>query len=77
MSKAWRVVITIVLIAVLFATVCIGVGLLTGANFSRVYSIFNSRYNVEANYNMYFDYFTKDLFNYLTKDLFNWFISLF
>ncbi len=69
MSKAWRVVITIVLIAVLFATVCIGVGLLTGANFTRVYSVFNSRYNFEANYNTYY--------NYLTKDLYNWFISLF
>jgi hypothetical protein len=69
MSKAWRVVITIVLIAVLFATVCVGVGLLTGANFSRVYSVFNSRYNVEANYNVYY--------NWLTNDVYNWFISLF
>ena len=69
MSKAWRVVITIVLIAVLFATVCIGVGLLTGANFTRVYSVFNSRYNFEANYNAYY--------NWLTNDLYNWFLSLF
>lgn len=69
MSKAWRVVITIVLIAVLFATVCVGVGLLTGANFSRVYSVFNSRYNVEANYSVYY--------NWLTNDVYNWFISLF
>ena len=69
MSKAWRVVITIVLIAVLFATVCVGVGLLTGANFSRVYSVFNSRYNVEANYSAYY--------NWLTNDVYNWFISLF
>ena len=69
MSKAWRVVITIVLIAVLFATVCVGVGLLTGANFSRVYSVFNSRYNVEANYSTYY--------NWLTNDVYNWFISLF
>ena len=35
MSKAWRAVITIVLVAVLFATVCVGVGLLTGADFLR------------------------------------------
>ena len=69
MSKAWRVVITIVLIAVLFATVCVGVGLLTGANFSRVYSVFNSRYNVEENYSVYY--------NWLTNDVYNWFISLF
>ena len=42
MSRAWRAVVTIVLIAILFATVCVGVGLLTGADFPRVYSVFNS-----------------------------------
>ena len=65
MSRAWRVIITIVLIAVIFATVCIGVGLLTGADFSRIYSVFDNRYNVEMYY------------KYVTEDLFNWFISLF
>ena len=65
MSKAWRVVITIVLIAVLFATVCVGVGLLTGANYSRVYSVISSRYNLEMYY------------NWLTVDVYNWVLSLF
>ena len=65
MSRAWRVVITIVLIAVLFATVCIGVGLLTGADFSRVYSVFNNKYNV----GMYYEW--------LTVDVYQWFLSLF
>ena len=50
MSRAWRVIITIVLIAILFATVCVGVALLTGADFSRVYSVFNNKYNVEMAY---------------------------
>lgn len=65
MSRAWRVVITIVLIAVIFATVCVGVGLLTGADFSRIYSVFDNRYNVEMYY------------RYVTVDLYNWFIGLF
>ena len=65
MSRACRVVITIVLIAVLFATVCIGVGLLTGADFSRVYSVFNNKYNV----GMYYEW--------LTVDVYQWFLSLF
>jgi hypothetical protein len=65
MSRAWRVIITIVLIAVIFATVCVGVGLLTGADFSRIYSVFDNRYNVEMYY------------KYVTEDLYNWFISLF
>ena len=64
MSRAWRVVITIVLIAVIFATVCVGVGLLTGADFSRIYSVFDNRYNVEMYY------------RYVTVDLYNWFIGL-
>ena len=65
MNKAWRVILTIVLIAVIFATVCIGVGLLTGADVSRIYSVFDNRYNVR----MYYEY--------VTVDLYNWFISLF
>ena len=65
MSRAWRVLITIVLIAVIFATVCVGVGLLTGADFSRIYSVFDNRYNVEMYY------------RYVTVDLYNWFIGLF
>ncbi|MBQ6372289.1 MAG: hypothetical protein IJJ22_04120 [Oscillospiraceae bacterium] len=65
MSRVWRAVVTIVLIAILFATVCVGVGLLTGADFSRVYSVFNSKYNVEMYY------------NWLTVDVYQWFLSLF
>ncbi len=65
MSKAWRVVITVVLIAVIFAMVCIGVGLLTGADISRIYSVFDSRYDIEMYY------------NYVTVDLYNWFLGLF
>ena len=65
MSTAWRVIITIVLIAILFATVCVGVALLTGADFSRVYSVFNNKYNVEMYY------------KWLTVDVYQWFLSLF
>ena len=65
MSRAWRVIITIVLIAILFATVCVGVALLTGADFSRAYSVFNNKYNVEM-----YD-------KWLTVDVYQWFLSLF
>ena len=65
MSRAWRVIITIVLIAIQFATVCVGEALLTGADFSRVYSVFNNKYNVEMYY------------KWLTVDVYQWFLSLF
>jgi len=44
MAKAWRVVIIIVLVAMLFGFVGIGVGVMTGANMERVFSMFTSRY---------------------------------
>lgn len=47
MKKVWRVVILIVLIAMLFGALCLGVGILTGADTSRIYSILNNRYNLD------------------------------
>lgn len=61
MSKVWRVIVSIVLIAVLFGTVCIGVGLLTGADISRIYTRVDRLYNVK----MYYDWLTVDVFNWL------------
>ena len=49
MKKAWRVVLTIVLIAVLLGAVCVGVGLITGADFARLYNVLDERYNVTSN----------------------------
>jgi len=46
MAKAWRVVIIIVLIAVILGSVLIGVGMMTGANFERLYGTVAERYNL-------------------------------
>lgn len=46
MSKIWRVVTTIVLIVLLLAVVCVTVGFMTGAEFSRISQTFHSQYNI-------------------------------
>lgn len=64
MSTVWRIIISIVLIAVLFGTVCIGVGLLTGANLPRIYNRIDSVYNLKAYY------------DWLTVDVYQWALSM-
>ena len=55
MSKAWKIVISIVLIAILLGAVCIGVGMLTGADMERIYNILDKRYMV----GQYYQWFTE------------------
>lgn len=53
MSKGWKVVGTIFLVALLLGAVCIAVGIFTGADYDRIYSVFDARYHVT----MYLEYF--------------------
>ena len=50
MKKGWRVVISIVMIAVLLGAVCVGVGMLTGADISRIYSVLDKRFMITQYY---------------------------
>jgi len=52
MKKAWRIVIAIVLVCVLLGAVCIGVGMITGADMERIYSVLDDRYHLT----MYYQY---------------------
>ena len=56
MKEAGRIVLTIVLIAVLLGAVCVGVGLMTGADTMRVYSTLDERYNISGRYEAYSQY---------------------
>ena len=47
MSKGWRVVLTVVMVAVLLGAVCVGVGLVTGGEWDRIYSVLDARYHVD------------------------------
>lgn len=64
MNRIWRIVISIVLIAILFGVVCVGVGLLTGADISRLYTRINGVYHVDMYY------------KWLTEDVYQWVLSL-
>ena len=48
MKKAGRVILIVVLAAVLLGAVCVGVGLMTGADITRIYSALDDRYNIAA-----------------------------
>ena len=52
MKKGWSIVITLVLVAILLGAVCVGVGLMTGADMSRIFTVLDERYHPE----MYYDY---------------------
>ena len=53
MKKGWLIIGVIVLIAVLVGTVAIGVGLVTGADMARIFSVLDSRYHLD----LYVQYF--------------------
>lgn len=48
MAKAWRVIISAVLICVLLGVVFVVVGLITGGEIQRIMNVFNARYNVQS-----------------------------
>jgi len=56
MKKAGRVILIIVLAAVLLGFVCVGVGIITGADFTRIYSALDDRYNIAAYQEAYTQY---------------------
>ncbi len=56
MKKAGRAVLTVALVALLLGAVCVGVGFMTGADLSRVYSTLDQRYNLGAYQEAYTEY---------------------
>lgn len=57
MKNGWRIIISIVLIVIILGGVCMGVGIITGADMDRVYSVLDRQYNLSA------------LYKYVTEDL--------
>lgn len=46
MKNGWRVILTIVVVAILLGAICFGVGLLTGANPDRILQTLNQDYHL-------------------------------
>ena len=57
MKRAWQIIMTIVLVVILVGAVCAGVGIITGAEMSRVFSVMDNRYNLT----IYYEYITQQL----------------
>ena len=57
MKRAWQIIMTIVLVVILVGAVCAGVGIITGAEMSRVFSVMDNRYNLT----IYYEYITEQL----------------
>ena len=53
MKSGWKVILLVVLIAILLGAVCMGVGMMTGADFTRIWSTLDDKYHVD----MYYQYF--------------------
>ena len=53
MKNAWRIIIMVVLVAILLGGVGIAVGMMTGADFTRIWSTLDDKYHVD----MYYQYF--------------------
>lgn len=52
MKKGWRIIGAIVLTVLLLGAVAVFVGFVTGADWDRVYSVLDNRYNIT----MYWEY---------------------
>lgn len=48
MSKAWKIVSAIVIIALLVGVLCVFVGLFTGGSMQRVLDAFNAAYDIDG-----------------------------
>ncbi|MBQ7895563.1 MAG: hypothetical protein IJ364_03280 [Oscillospiraceae bacterium] len=55
MMKGWKIITAISFAAIVLGAVCIGVGLLTGAEFERVFSTLDQRYQITMYYNWVLD----------------------
>lgn len=81
MKKAWSLVLTIVMIALLLGVVSVGVGLITGASSHRINTTLSEKIgenydfvmNVYNNPDVYRDYITQELY----PSLRDWFVALF
>ena len=55
MKKGWKIIMTIFLIVVVIGVVSIGVGMFTGAEYTRIYSVLDDQYHID----MWINYFSE------------------
>ena len=55
MKSGWKIILLVVLIAILLGAVCMGVCMMTGADFARIWATLDDKYHVD----MYYQYFVE------------------
>ena len=55
MIRAWKIVTAISFVAILLGAICIGVGILTGADFERIFTSLDQRYQLTMYYEWVLD----------------------
>lgn len=64
MRKLWKVIGVIILTVLILGLICIGVGVLTGAEYPRIFTVLNDRFQIESTlrlYRQYFDSFSQTI----------------
>lgn len=64
MKSGWKIILIVVVLALILGATCIFVGIMTGADFTRIWATLDSRYHVD----MYYQYFV-EVWNTLAAEL--------
>lgn len=68
MAKAWKAIIVIVLVAAILGSLFMTIGIMTGADYGRIYQTIADRYGLVDDYNAYIQY-ANDLFAAITNGI--------
>ena len=50
MKKGWKIIGILVLVVIILGGICAGVGMMTGAEFDRIYDVLDAKYNLTILY---------------------------
>lgn len=59
MKKGWKIIGVLVLVVIILGGICLGVGIMTGAEYSRIYDVLNSKYGISSLYQSITQYFNE------------------
>ena len=59
MNKAWKLIGTLILVVFVLGLICIGAGMITGAESSRIMNVLDNRFQLESTFSLYRQYFSQ------------------
>lgn len=57
MKKSWKIIGIVILTVFVLGLICIGVGVLTGADYSRIFTVLDEKFQIESTLSLYGQYF--------------------